>query len=78
MDRYWLTCWIVRVPGTATLWPVPSVGGTALAYGHPCVYEKRGVDYHWEEFQRYGGECFYNFVYLPAEDAYFDCLYGSG
>lgn len=55
---------------------MPTVGGKALAYAPPCEYEWSEYQQAWEEYQRYGGEYYYNFVYLPAKDAYYDCLYG--
>ena len=55
---------------------VPTVGGKAHAYAPPCSYEWWVYEYVWAEYQEYGGQHYYDFVVVPAKDAYYDCLYG--
>ena len=63
-------------PSSPIVGSVPTVGGKALAYAPPCSYEWWVYQYVWAEYQEYGGQHYYDFVVLPAKDAYYDCLYG--
>ena len=67
---------LFAAPASPVLEAVPTVGGTALAYAPPCEYEWWEYQPSWAEYQQNGSNDYYNFVNLPAKDAYYDCLYG--